>query len=203
MRQNSGGQKKDMKVIGITGGVGCGKSAVLAYLESEYAAVVTELDEVAKNLQKSGQECFGQIVAQFGVEILGDDGELDRSRLAEIVFRDPEKLAKLNTIVHPKVKEWVRDIARKRKDGVGLYVIEAALLPTAGYESICDEMWYIYAEQPVRRRRMKESRGYTDEKITQMIASQPTERMFRESCGHMIDNSGTLENTKKQIGELL
>ena len=196
MRQNSGGQKKDMKVIGITGGVGCGKSAVLAYLESEYAAVVTELDEVAKNLQKSGQECFGQIVAQFGVEILGDDGELDRSRLAEIVFRDP--------IVHPKVKEWVReDIARKRKDGVGLYVIEAALLPTAGYESICDEMWYIYAEEPVRRRRMKESRGYTDEKITQMIASQPTERMFRESCGHMIDNSGTLENTKKQIGELL
>lgn len=204
MRQNNEGQKKDMKVIGITGGVGCGKSAVLAYLESEYAAVVTELDEVAKNLQKSGQECFGQIVAQFGVEILGDDGELDRSRLAEIVFRDPEKLAKLNTIVHPKVKEWVReDIARKRKDGVGLYVIEAALLPTAGYESICDEMWYIYAEEPVRRRRMKESRGYTDEKITQMIASQPTERMFRESCGHMIDNSGTLENTKKQIGELL
>ena len=82
-------------------------------------------------------------------------------------------------------------------------LIEAALLPTAGYESICDEMWYIYAEEPVRRRRMKESRGYTDEKITQMIASQPTERMFRESCGHMIDNSGTLENTKKQIGELL
>ena len=95
MRQNNGGQKKDMKVIGITGGVGCGKSAVLAYLESEYAAVVTELDEVAKNLQKSGQECFGQIVAQFGVEILGDDGELDRSRLAEIVFRRSGKTCKV------------------------------------------------------------------------------------------------------------
>ena len=125
MRQNSGGQKKDMKVIGITGGVGCGKSAVLAYLESEYAAVVTELDGVAKNLQKSGQECFGRIVSQFGTEILRDDGELDRNRLAETVFGDPEKLAKLNAIVHPEVKEWVReDIARKRKDGVGLYVIE-------------------------------------------------------------------------------
>ena len=107
-----------MKVIGITGGVGCGKSAVLAYLESEYAAVVTELDGVAKNLQKSGQECFGRIVSQFGTEILRDDGELDRNRLAETVFGDPEKLAKLNAIVHPKVKEWVReDIARKRKDG--------------------------------------------------------------------------------------
>lgn len=193
-----------MKVIGITGGVGCGKSAVLTLLESEYAAVVTQLDEVAKNLQKSGQECFGQIVAQFGIDILGNDGELDRNRLAETVFQEPEKLAKLNEIVHPKVKEWVQeDIKQKRKDGIGLYVIEAALLPTAGYESICDEMWYIYAEEPVRRSRLKASRGYTEEKISRMIASQPTERMFRESCDHVIDNSRTLENTKEQIGELL
>ena len=193
-----------MKVIGITGGVGCGKSAVLTLLESEYAAVVTQLDEVAKNLQKSGQECLGQIVAQFGIDILGNDGELDRNRLAETVFQEPEKLAKLNEIVHPKVKEWVQeDIKQKRKDGIGLYVIEAALLPTAGYESICDEMWYIYAEEPVRRSRLKASRGYTEEKISRMIASQPTERMFRESCDHVIDNSRTLENTKEQIGELL
>lgn len=193
-----------MKVIGITGGVGCGKSAVLAFLETEYAAVVTQLDEVAKQLQKRGQECFEQIVAQFGTDILRDDGELDRNRLAETVFQDSERLLKLNAIVHPKVKAWVKeDIEQKRRDGVDLYVIEAALLPTAGYESICDEMWYIYAEEPVRRRRLKESRGYTEEKITQMIASQPTEQRFRESCGHVIENSGTLENTKEQIGELL
>lgn len=193
-----------MKVIGITGGVGCGKSAVLAFLETEYAAVVTQLDEVAKQLQKRGQECFEQIVAQFGTDILRDDGELDRNRLAETVFQDSERLLKLNAIVHPKVKAWVKeDIEQKRRDGVDLYVIEAALLPIAGYESICDEMWYIYAEEPVRRRRLKESRGYTDEKITQMIASQPTERMFRESCDHVIENSGTLENAKEQIGELL
>lgn len=193
-----------MKVIGITGGVGCGKSAVLAFLETEYAAVVTQLDEVAKQLQKRGQECFEQIVAQFGTDILRDDGELDRNRLAETVFQDSERLLKLNAIVHPKVKAWVKeDIEQKRRDGVDLYVIEAALLPTAGYESICDEMWYIYAEEPVRRRRLKESRGYAEEKITQMIASQPTEQMFRESCGHVIENSGTLENTKEQIGELL
>ena len=79
-----------MKVIGITGGVGCGKSAVLAFLETEYAAVVTQLDEVAKQLQKRGQECFEQIVAQFGTDILRDDGELDRNRLAETVFQDSE-----------------------------------------------------------------------------------------------------------------
>lgn len=193
-----------MKVIGITGGVGCGKSEVLVWLQSEYGAVVTQLDEVAKNLQKSGQECFDQIVALFGTEILQEDGELNRAGLAEAVFRDQEKLSGLNAIVHPKVKEWVQnDIAKKREGQIGLYVIEAALLPTAGYEEICDEIWYIYADETVRRNRLKAARGYTEEKISQMIAAQPTEQVFRQYCKYVIDNSGSFENTKKQIGELL
>lgn len=193
-----------MKVIGITGGVGCGKSEVLVWLQSEYGAIVTQLDEVAKNLQKSGQECFDQIVALFGTEILQEDGELNRAGLAEAVFRDPEKLSGLNVIVHPKVKEWVQnDIAKKREGQIGLYVIEAALLPTAGYEEICDETWYIYADETVRRNRLKAARGYTEEKISQMIAAQPTEQVFRQYCKYVIDNSGSFENTKKQIGELL
>ncbi len=193
-----------MKVIGITGGVGCGKSEVLVWLQSEYGAIVTQLDEVAKNLQKSGQECFDQIVALFGTEILQEDGELNRAGLAEAVFRDPEKLSGLNAIVHPKVKEWVQnDIAKKREGQIGLYVIEAALLPTAGYEEICDETWYIYADETVRRNRLKAARGYTEEKISQMIAAQPTEQVFRQYCKYVIDNSESFENTKKQIGELL
>ncbi len=193
-----------MKVLGITGGVGSGKSAVLSWLGSEYKAIVTQLDEVEKKLQKKGQECYEQIVEEFGSDILDGNGELDRIRLAETVFQDQEKLAKLNAIVHPKVKAWVQnDIAQKRKEGIALYVIEAALLPTAGYESICDEMWYIYAEEAVRRSRLKTARGYTEEKISQMIASQPSDQMFRNCCDHMIDNNGSLENTKKQIGELL
>ena len=193
-----------MKVIGITGGIGSGKSRILDYMEEKYSARILKTDLAARKLQEPGNICYKRIVDVFGKEILYEDGRIDRKKLGNLVFADMRKLKMLNEIVHPEVKEWVReDIARKRKDGVGLYVIEAALLPTAGYESICDEMWYIYAEEPVRRRRLKESRGYTDEKITQMIASQPTERMFRESCDHVIENSGTLENTKEQIGELL
>lgn len=195
-----------MKVIGITGGVGSGKSQVLAYLQEEKGAVVCQLDEVAKELQKSGQPCFEKIVEQFGEKMIGADGELDRGKLGEIVFSDEEKLFQLNEIVHPEVKkETVRRIAEKKEmpEVTALFIIEAALLPTAGYEDICDEMWYIYTDESVRRIRLKASRGYSDEKITHMIASQPDEELFRKTCTAVIDNSGSFESTKSQIGELL
>ena len=111
---------------------------------------------------------------------------------------------KLNGIVHPEVKKWVeQDIEEKKKRKVPLYVIEAALLPEAGYEDICGEMWYIYAEESVRRERLKQSRGYSDEKIARMMEAQSPERVFRSACQAVIDNSGTFDNTKRQIGEIL
>lgn len=193
-----------MKILGITGGVGSGKSAVLDYLEAEYHAVICQLDDVARMLQQNGQVCFTKIVETFGENVIGKDQELDRQKLSEIVFSDAKKLQQLNEIVHPEVKQWViRDIADKEKSGVPLYVIEAALLPTAGYETICDEMWYIYTNEKVRTERLKASRGYSEERIRNMIASQPKEEIFRKACCAVIENSGTFEDTKKQIGELL
>lgn len=191
-----------MKILGITGGVGAGKSEVLRYLEEEYKAVVCQLDEVAKELQMQGGICYQKIIDQFGTGILRDDRELDRQQLASIIFRDEEKRKILNEIVHPEVKRWVtHDMTEKRELEVPLYVIEAALLPEAGYEDICPELWYIYAREDVRRKRLKESRGYSDEKISQMMASQSSEDVFRKACRMVIDNSGTFEDTKKQIGE--
>lgn len=193
-----------MKILGITGGVGSGKSAVLDYLEAEYHAVICQLDDVARMLQQNGQVCFTKIVETFGENVIGKDQELDRQKLSEIVFSDAKKLQQLNEIVHPEVKQWViRDIADKEKSGVSLYVIEAALLPTAGYETICDEMWYIYTNEKVRTERLKASRGYSEERIRNMIASQPKEEIFRKACCAVIENSGIFEDTKRQIGELL
>ncbi len=193
-----------MKILGITGGVGSGKSAVLDHLEAEYHAVICQLDDVARMLQQNGQVCFIKIVETFGEEVIGKDQELDRQKLSEIVFSDAKKLQQLNEIVHPEVKQWViKDIADKENLGVPLYVIEAALLPTAGYETICDEMWYIYTNEKVRTERLKASRGYSEERIRNMIASQPKEEVFRKACCAVIENSGTFEDTKKQIGELL
>lgn len=192
-----------MKVLGITGGVGSGKSRVLMYLERKYHAAVCQMDEVAKQLQKKGTPCYSQIVQEFGTEITGPDGEIDRIRLGAIAFSDPEKRKVLNRIVHPAVLEQVRrDIAEKESRGVNLYVVEAALLPDVGME-LCDELWYVYAAEDVRRRRLKVSRGYPDEKITRMIDSQPAETRFRQVCATVIDNSGTFEDTMKQIGDKL
>ncbi len=193
-----------MKVLGITGGVGSGKSQVLEWLEIEYGATIVQLDEVAKRLQKSGEDCFNQIVKCFGAGVVGADGELDRAKLGQVVFTDQEKLQTLNAIVHPAVKRWVEeDIAAKRQEKESLYVIEAALLPGNGYEQICDEMWYIYAKRAVREERLLVSRGYTRERTERMMASQPDEETFRRTCQVVIDNSGTLEETKRQIADVL
>ena len=192
-----------MKVIGITGGVGSGKSRVLAYLEEAYGAVICQMDETARSLQKKGTRCFERIVEVFGHEILDAQGELDRAALGSIVFASEEKLAQLNGIVHPEVIRHVaKDIQSKEAQGRSLYVVEAALLPDVGKE-LCDELWYIYADESVRRERLKASRGYTDEKISQMIASQPQEERFRSTCSVVIDNSGSFEDTMKQIGDRL
>lgn len=192
-----------MKVIGITGGVGSGKSRVLEYLKEAYGAAVCQMDEAARNLQKKGTRCFERIVETFGTGILDAKGELNRSLLGGIVFADRDKMAQLNGIVHPEVIRQVeQDIRRKTEEGRKLYVVEAALLPDVGRE-LCDELWYIYADENVRRERLKASRGYTDDKISQMIASQPEEKRFRASCGVVIDNSGDFEDTKKQIGDNL
>ncbi len=193
-----------MKIIGITGGVGSGKSAVLQLLQQEYGAVVVQLDEVAKKLQKKGTPCWNEIVEVFGTEILDEAKELDRKKLAQIVFQDQEKLARLNAIVHPAVKQYVLlDIEEKRKAKTSLYVLEAALLLEAGYDKICEETWFIYTEESIRRARLKASRGYSDNRITDMIKSQNPESYFRRNCTRMIDNSGTMEATKRQIGEIL
>ena len=192
-----------MKIIGITGGVGAGKTQILEYLNNKYGATICMTDEVGKKLQKKGTECFKKIVDEFGDAVVGEDGELDRKELGKMVFSSAEKLQCLNAIVHPAVLKWVqKDIVEKRKQGKPLYVVEAALLTDTGRE-LCDEMWYIYTSENIRRQRLKASRHYTDEKITDMIASQPSEDTFRQACQAVIDNSGDFEDTKRQIGDKL
>lgn len=192
-----------MKVLGITGQAGSGKSEILEFLQEEYGAAVCQMDQVARNLQRRGTDCFIKIVQQFGNEIVGEDGELDRAVLARIVFQDALSLRKLNDIVHPGVLAWVKsDMEQKKRKGEALYVVESALLPDVGYD-LCDEIWYIRVSEDVRRERLKASRGYTDERVTAMIESQPGEDVYLAVSSAVIDNSGTLENTKRQIGDRL
>ena len=193
-----------MKIIGITGGVGSGKSQVLDYLADRYQAAVCQADLKAKNLQKKGTKCYRRIVEYFGTEILDKDGRIDRGRLAEIVFADAGKLKVLNDIVHPAVKEKIKEqIKREEKKGTQLFILEAALLIEGGYEKICDEMWYVYADKEIRKRRLKASRGYNDKRIEEMFDSQMSSSEFIEHCDRAVDNSESFEETKRQLDEFI
>ena len=188
-----------MKILGITGGVGCGKSTVLHYLEEAYGAFLIECDQVAKDLQEPGEVCWQPMIDLFGEQIVREDQSIDRSAVAKMVFQDVDLREKLNAIVHPAVKERVHQLIEAHADSP-LIVIEAALLLDDNYDLICDEIWYIHADEPVRRQRLKSSRGYTDERITQMIRSQRTEESFRALTTLTIDNSDeNVQNTFWQL----
>lgn len=196
-----------MHFIGITGGVGCGKSMVLKFLESEYGANIIYSDLLAASLCEPGGVCLDEIKANipdvFPESVIGPDGSMDRAAMAQAVFESEERRRILNGIIHPAVKKEVcRIVDEERTLGkCELLILEAALLIEERYDLICDELWYIYSPEDVRRARLKEHRGYSDEKITSVMASQLSDSVFREKCDVVIDNSGTKEDCHKMIKE--
>ncbi len=189
-----------MQVIGITGGVGCGKSTVLAYLIEKYHVQAVQADVVARKLQEKGQKVFLDIVEAFGRSILDEAGELDRSALAEIVFHDEAKRKFLNGIVHPAVKRRIlQDIEEAKAAGCQWFFIEAALLIESGYGEICQELWYVDADPAARASRLKASRGYSQERFERMSASQLDRQTFLQHCQVVIHNDGTEEEMKAAV----
>lgn len=194
-----------MKFLGITGGIGAGKSEVLKYIKEHYSCEIYLADEVAHEVKKSGTECFRQLVELLGEEILSDDGEIDKKKMAEKIFAGQDVLEQVNGLIHPAVKEYLLnrlEAARKRED-VELFFVEAALLIETSYKDLVDEMWYIRADRDVRIRRLMENRGYTREKAIQIMANQLSEEEFLAGCDCVIDNSGALETAYEQIDKKL
>ena len=152
-----------------------------------------------------GMEAFDRLGALLGEEILDEDGQIDKGIMAEKIFADEDLLAKVNQIVHPAVKDFLMEKyhAAKANPEVELFFVEAALLIEAGYQQIVDELWYIYAHREVREKRLREARGYSDEKIARIMSSQLSEEEFRTACDFVIDNSGLPENSYLQIDKKL
>ena len=193
-----------MKVIGITGGAGSGKSEVLKILEKEFGAHVIIADDVARHLSEKDQICYNNIVQAFGTEVLLPDGQLDRPKLASIVFSDAVKLEQLNEMTHPFVRLAIEDeIADQKAAGeASCIVVEAALLIESGYTTMCDEVWYVYTDAAIRRVRMKETRGYSDAKVDSVMANQLDEDTFRAHSDRVIINNTTLDDIRIQLKEI-
>ena len=190
-----------MKIIGITGGVGAGKSSVLQALKEHCNCKIVLADDVGNWVKEPGQKCYDQIVDLLGEEILQEDKTINKLKMAERIFSNACLLDKVNEIIHPAVEEYIlNDIAKERETGkIDVYFLEAALLIEAGYVPYLDELWYIYTEKSVRIKRLKESRAYSDEKIEQIMCKQLSEEEFRKYADFVLDNSSEFESTFTQI----
>jgi len=171
-----------MKFIGITGGVGAGKSAVLSYLEKNSNCRILIADNIARSLYEKGSDCFEKIVSVIGIECVDENGLIDHKKMAEVIFSDNSRREAINDIVHPAVKKYIlQEVEMERERGeIDFLFLEAALLIDDGYDKICDELWYIYVPEEIRRERLKVSRGYSDKKIDNIFKSQRKDEDFRK-----------------------
>ena len=195
-----------MKFIGITGGVGAGKSAILDYLRKKDRTRVMLADEIAHKLMEPGTACFQRLEQKFkDADIFLQEGGFDREKVATFIFGEEEKRLAFNGIVHPAVKEYVIEQYEKEKKAGNLefLFLEAALLIEEHYDAICDELWYIYTNEDNRRERLIASRGYSNEKIDGIFKSQLSEETYRSKCKIVIDNNGTVEQSYEQIEKYL
>lgn len=183
-------------VIGITGGVGSGKSTVVDYVVKATNADVILTDDLAKELTKPGKDSYIKVIKEFGNDILNDDKTIDRVKLAKIVFNDDKKLKLLNECIHPYVCKYIEEYISHNKDK--LIIIESALLFETDIYNLCDETWYICASKENKIERLKASRGYSDEKIEFIMASQKDDNFFKEKSNIVIKNDD-IEHMKRDV----
>ncbi len=182
-----------MKVIGLTGGVGAGKSTVLNMLQSLYSIRLLIADDIARKLQSPGYDCYNRIREAFPDESLYlSDGSMDRNAFARLIFSDESKRALLDDIVHPSVDAFIKNAIEEERasNKLDAIIMESAILLDVGLKSYCDEIWYVYAPEEVRAKRLSENRGYSKDKIKNIMKSQKSEADFKRLCDRMIVNDG-------------
>ncbi len=193
-----------MKVIGITGGVGSGKSLIAEIMEQDYNAFLINMDQIAHMLMEKGNISYQLIVEFFGQDILGPSGEINRGALGNIVYQDEEKLLKLNSFTHPYVIDYVKKvIEEKRRERKKLICVETALPIQAELKDFCDAIWYVSAPEAIRRDRLKQARNYEEEKIDRIFRNQISDEEYRKASTHILINDCTREKIMEQIEVLL
>lgn len=188
-----------MRVIGLTGGVGSGKSLAAELLREMTGGELLIADHLGHVAMEKDTSGYRQILETFGEDILCPDGRIDREKLGELAFRDGDKLERLNGIVHPIVMAYLEERIAARRQEEGVMVLESAILFETGCHRLCDEVWYVWVPEQVRLGRLRESRGYSEEKSRAIMAEQMGEEEFRSRCHKVIRNDGTVERLRGRL----
>ena len=190
-----------MKLIGLTGGGGSGKSTVAAMLR-DLGAVVVDADEATHAVYEPGTPGFDAVVQEFGDYYIRD-GRIDRQRLGELVFKDAASRRRLNAIVHPLVREWMAARTMEAADrGAQIVVQEVPLLFENGLEPLYSSVVLVYVPEAMQLERLVQGRGFTPERARAVIATQVPIEEKRRRAHHVIDNTGTPEETREQVEQL-
>jgi dephospho-CoA kinase len=192
-----------VRVIGLVGGIGSGKSSTAAIL-AELGAVILDADAIGHAVYRTGTPGQSAVVAAFGRGVVGPDGEIDRKRLGQIVFADPARLDDLNRIVHPLIRsEIAQRIDRMRRDGQNpCVVVEAAILLEAGWRDLVDEIWAVSAGRNLVVDRLGSQRGLSAAETDARIARQMTDAARRASADLVIENDGSLADLRARVERL-
>jgi dephospho-CoA kinase len=187
-----------MKLVGLTGGVGSGKSTVAAMLR-ELGAEVVDADEATHAVYEPGSPGYDSVVREFGPDFVRDGG-IDRSRLGDLVFRDADARRRLNAIVHPLVREWMaKRTAAAVEQGADVVVQDVPLLFENSLEKLFSSVVLVYVPEELQVERLVAGRGFTPERARAVIAAQMPIEAKRGLAQHVINNSGSLDDTRAQV----
>lgn len=192
-----------MYVIGLTGGVGSGKTVAADILAGIADAEVLIADELGHRVMKKGEPGYQKIAACFGSGILDENGEISRNKLSSLVFSEETALTKLNGIIHPAVKAYLEEYIGERREKAGYLVLETALMFETGCDLLCDEVWYIYVPSAIRRERLASGRGYSEQKSNGIMRKQFSEEEFFRRSDCAIPNDGSLSDLERRLREQL
>lgn len=187
-------------VIGITGGVGSGKSRILEILKEEYGARIIQADQVARELEEPGRPGLAALVEAFGTSILDEGGRLQREAFASLIYGNPAALEAVNRIIHPMTWQAIKEQLGQERQG--LTAVEAALFDETSRE-ICDRLVFVDTSEENRICRLMEGRGYSREKCLEIMKNQPGRDDFLRLSDAVLCNDGTVEEVRRQLAGLM
>jgi dephospho-CoA kinase len=190
------------RVIGLTGGMGSGKSTV-SQIMAELGAAIIDADKVGHEAYQANTKTWRDVVATFGKEVIAQDGSIDRKKLGSIVFGNPVQLERLNRIVHPRMFDMMRErIEQYKRQGIKVVVLDAAILFEANWTPLVDEVWVVIASEPVVISRTVARTGLPEEQIRSRLRSQMSNEERIKLAYHVIRNDGSLEDLRAKVQEL-